>query len=112
MVRCRARLTGDWSGIYAPSGALLELDGVSLRYASTALAVADLAIVVVHGSILNSGVGVSAGNAYVDATKVDWGDPSGPSPIGTGTAFQGSGVNVMPWVGYTRHPPPCCCPPG
>ena len=52
----------------------------------------------IHGSVLHSTVGVSA-NTWVDATDVDWGDPSGPSPIGDGTPVTGSGVMVTPWVG-------------
>ena len=104
---------GDWSGITLSSptsGA--SLDNVSLRYASTALSVADGAQATVHGSILSSTMGVSAaGSDFIDATHVDWGDPSGPAPIGTGTPIQGDGVLVTPWIGFVAPAQPAPQPP-
>ncbi|GAA5141850.1 hypothetical protein GCM10023340_04290 [Nocardioides marinquilinus] len=61
----------------------------------------------IHGKILNSTVGVSS-DYYVDASDVDWGHPSGPAPIGTGTRIRGEGVDVLPWTGWVQPalPPP------
>jgi hypothetical protein len=89
---------GDWGGIQVQPTGSANLQGTTLDYASTALSVADGGQVTVHGAILNSTVGVSS-NGYVDASNVDWGSPSGPAPIGTGTFIQGSGVQPGPWTG-------------
>jgi Cutinase/Fibronectin type III domain len=96
---------GDWYGITVGTAGSATLQNVILRYAATALSVSDGGYAVVHGSILNSQVGVSS-NTWVDATNVNWGDPSGPSPIGTGTPVAGQGVLVVPWVGYVAPPLP------
>ena len=91
---------GDWAGITVSAAeGVATLDRVTLRYATTALDVADSGQATVHGAILNSTVGVSA-SSWVDATNVDWGHPSGPAPIGQGTPVQGDGVFVTPWIGY------------
>ncbi len=100
-----APAAGDWGGISVQSGGSATLRGVSLRYATTAVLAADNTDVTIHGSVLHSTVGVSA-NTWIDATDVDWGDPSGPSPIGDGTPVTGSGVMVAPWVGYSVPPKP------
>ncbi|HTR73678.1 MAG TPA: cutinase family protein [Solirubrobacterales bacterium] len=92
---------GDWEGIVAGGGSTVELEETDLLYASTALSVAEGAEATIHGSILQSTVGVSASDTFVDATDVDWGSPSGPSPIGSGTPYEGGGVLVTPWIGYT-----------
>jgi hypothetical protein len=97
---------GDWSGIEAQSGSTVSLTGASLRYASTALYVAEEAEATIHGKLLNDTVGVSSPGAYVDATEVDWGSSSGPAPIGSGTPVEGDGVLVIPWVGYRAPPKP------
>jgi hypothetical protein len=102
---------GDWGGIQVSATGTANLQGTTLRYASTALSVADGAQAEVHGKILNSSVGVSS-NDYVDATNVDWGSPSGPAPAGTGTPISGDGVDVLPWVGYVAPPPPAPVPDG
>ncbi len=91
---------GDWGGIYASGSGSVDLENAKLEYASTALAVADGAGATIHGKVLNSMVGVAGNDTFVDATDVDWGDPSGPSPLGSGTAYSGGGVMVIPWVGY------------
>ena len=94
---------GDWVGIKVQPTGSATLLNTTLEYASTALFVAEEAEATIHGSILNSTVGVYA-NTYVDATNVDWGSPSGPAPIGSGTPIQGEGVDVAPWVGFVAPP--------
>jgi hypothetical protein len=95
-----------FSGIDALSGSRVDLAGVDVRYATTALRVARGAHAEIHGRVADSSVGVSSDGVYVDATKVDWGSPSGPRPHGTGVAVQGSGVDVVPWIGYEPLPRP------
>jgi hypothetical protein len=96
---------GDWGGIYVGASGSFDLEGTTLEYASTALAVADGAGGTIHGKVLHSAMGVSS-DTYVDATDVDWGDSSGPSPIGSGTPVSGGGVAVEPWVGFVAPPVP------
>ena len=97
---------GDYDiAVNLQTGTAAGLDGVRLRFASTAVYVADGAEATIHGAILDSTVGVSA-NTWVDATNVDWGDPSGPAPNGSGTLIQGDGVFFIPWVGYVAPSPP------
>ena len=100
-----AAAANDWGGITVADTATASLQGTTLRFASTALSVAAGGDATIHGAILDSTVGVSA-SSYVDATGVDWGHPSGPSPNGTGTLIQGSDVVVQPWVGYVPPPQP------
>ena len=90
----------DWTGIEARPGSTVGLEGTTLRFASAALSVDEGAEATIHGTILDSTVGVSGGEGFVDATEVNWGDSSGPSPIGSGTPYEGGGVLVTPWVGY------------
>ncbi|MGB7963214.1 MAG: cutinase family protein, partial [Propionicimonas sp.] len=89
---------GDWGGISARAGGEAQLAGVDLRYAQTALWVADGAFARVRGRVRDSLIGVSS-NTYVDAIDVDWGDTSGPAPYGTGVSIEGVGVSFVPWVG-------------
>jgi hypothetical protein len=91
---------GDWGGIEADPGSTVDLEGAALKYAATALTATEAAEATVHGAILDSEIGVSGSEGFVDATEVNWGDPSGPSPIGAGTPYEGGGVLVTPWVGY------------
>jgi hypothetical protein len=77
-----------------------------MRFATTALAASTGADVEVHGRITDSTIGVSAGDSFVDASNVDWGHPSGPSPAGSGTPVQGDAVFFSPWVGYVPPPRP------
>ena len=96
--------TGDWSGIVAGSGSVVRLDHAVLSYAGTALSVdAGDADVSFHGVVSHDQVGVWS-MWYVDATNVDWGSPTGPSPIGSGIPVEGDGVVVVPWVGYIAPP--------
>ncbi len=95
---------GDWGGINVEQGGSASLKGTTLEYAATALSVAEETEVTIHGAILKSTVGVSA-NAYVEATEVNWGNPSGPAPFGTGTLVQGEAL-TRPWVGYVEPPIP------
>ena len=96
---------GDWHGIEVSSDGTATVQEGHLRYASTALSVADGGYAEIHGAIGHSTVGVSS-DVFVDATDIDWGDASGPSPIGTGVAVQGAGVLFNPWRGYVPPPPP------
>ena len=104
-------VAGDWSGITVGSIGTAVLQGSTLQYALTALSVADGGNAEIHGKILKSALGVSS-NFYVDATGVDWGDPSGPAPMGTGTPIAGAGVDVLPWVGWVAPPLPPAAPAG
>jgi Cutinase len=101
---------GDWNGITVASGGSAYLDDETIEYAQTGLRVTEEAEATLHGRIVNDTVGVSS-TTFVDATNVDWGDPSGPAPIGTGTSIQGGGVWATPWVGYVEPPPPPPPPP-
>ncbi|SOD73576.1 parallel beta helix pectate lyase-like protein [Jatrophihabitans sp. GAS493] len=98
-------VAGDWGGISVADGATASLVNTDIRYASTALSVADDGAAEFHGSVVTSAFGVSAGDGYVDATGVDWGDSYGPSPIGSGVAYSGGAANVVPWVGYVAPAP-------
>jgi hypothetical protein len=89
---------GDWEGIHVADGGSAQLEHTTLEYAATALSVAEEAEVTIRGAILHSTVGVSS-HAYVEATGVNWGSPSGPAPFGTGTPIEGE-VLAKPWVGY------------
>jgi len=52
-----------------------------------------------RGNLRGCGIGLDARSAF-DARYVDWGDPSGPAPFGTGAEAVGP-AQVVPWVGYT-----------
>ncbi len=101
---------GDWAGINVASGASAVLNGTTLRYATTALAVANGGNAEIHGKVLNSTMGLSA-DTFVDAVGVDWGATTGPAPYGTGTPVAGSGVMFVPWTGYVPPPRPAVPPP-
>jgi hypothetical protein len=103
---------GDWGGITVPGAGSAIMNGTSLKYGSTCLSVSDGSNgVAVHGSVATCGVGVAGGNDYLDATNVDWGSSSGPSPVGTGVPYSGAGVEVLPWVGYVPPARPVTAPP-
>ena len=76
-----------------------------MRYASTALSAATGSFAEIHGSVALSSFGVSGSDDYLDATGVDWGDASGPSPIGTGVGYSGDGVLVAGWKGWVQPTP-------
>ncbi|WP_188113629.1 cutinase family protein [Nocardioides humilatus] len=101
---------GDWNGISVADGGTATLDGTEIRYAATALTVAD-ADAELHGSVSSSEAGVISNGGFVDATDVDWGSASGPSPYGSGRSISGGGVFVVPWVGYVAPPKPTSSPP-
>jgi Cutinase len=103
---------GAWAGIRVGASGTATLLATTIRFAATALDVADSATALIHGAVTNSTLGIRA-NSWVDATGVDWGDPSGPAPIGTGTPIQGDGVFVTPWLGYVEpaRPPQSQDPP-
>ena len=96
---------GDWGGITVEPEASANLVGTTIKYATTALSVAEGDEATIHGAVLNSTTGVSA-NTYVDATEVNWGSTTGPAPGGTGTPIQGNGVVATPWVGWKAPPQP------
>jgi hypothetical protein len=101
---------GDWGGIYVQPEASANLLGTTIKYAAQGLYVAGEAEATIHGAILKSTVGVYS-DTWVDATEVDWGSPSGPSPIGAGTRVEGTSVSVTPWTGYSPPPKPAKPPP-
>ena len=101
----------DWAGIAVEVDGVGSLDGVDVRYASTAVTAAARSYVAVHGSVGLSGFGVAGSDTYLDATLVDWGDESGPEPWGSGVGYSGSGVMVAPWVGWVQPPPPAITDP-
>jgi len=102
---------GDWAGISSSgAGSSVHLAQTTIRYAATALAV-NGGQASISGKLLNDTVGVASDGTYVDATNVDWGSASGPAPQGSGTAIQGTGISVMPWVGYVPPPRPAPAPP-
>jgi hypothetical protein len=101
---------GNWKGIDVDGNGSASFLNTTLQYASTALNAAEDAEVTIHeSSVLHSTVGISA-ITFVEATHVNWGSPSGPSPIGTGTPVQGE-VLLTPWVGYVEPPRPSRPPP-
>jgi hypothetical protein len=103
-------LPGDWRGIIVGGKGSASFLHATLQYASTALKAGENVEVTIHeSSILQSTHGISA-VTFVEATRVNWGSPSGPSPIGTGTPVQGE-VLVTPWVGYVEPPKPHRPPP-
>ena len=107
-----------WAGISVADSGRAELPNTEIRYAWTGLNVWNGGEAEIHGAIFDSQTGVNA-TTYVDATNVDWGSPSGPSPIGSGTKVVGNAVDVVPWVGsqapvrptpsaWTPTPNPTC----
>lgn len=102
---------GDWAGIVVSAGGKAQLDGTTLRYADTALAVHGGTEVAIHGRIIDAHVGVWS-QTYVDATHVDWGDPSGPAPHGSGPEVVGGGIVALPWVGWVAPQLPPRTPAG
>ncbi|MBY5163284.1 SGNH/GDSL hydrolase family protein [Nitriliruptoria bacterium AS10] len=113
---------GDWDGIYAYDGGVIEAVHLEVRYATTGFSAAsDSAIAVESGSVVNSDRAVHAGNdswvlyqgavrevavgadcsgeCSVDMRYVDWSDDTGPAPYGTGPVVA-EGVRVIPWVGF------------
>ena len=101
----------DWNGITIAQGATGVLDGVAIRYASTGLTSYSELRVEIHGRFVGCISGVQS-EGFVDATNVDWGDPSGPSPVGTGAQVLGAGVVIYPYVGYVAPPRPADPPLG
>ena len=97
---------GNWDGISVSTGGAALLDATHLRFASVGLDVGFQAAAEVHGRITNSTIGVRSPSSFVDASEVDWGHPSGPAPVGTGTPIEGDGVYVATWVGMPPAPPP------
>ena len=97
---------GDWGGIRVLIGGDALLDGTRVGYASIGLDVDPQAAAEIHGQVINSTVGVRSVSSFVDASDVDWGDSSGPSPLGTGTPIEGEGVFLASWVGMPAPPDP------
>jgi len=95
---------GDWGGISIYG--TLDADQVRIRWANIGVLVGSGAVAEIHGQIVDVQAGIEAADgAFVDAREVDWGDPSGPSPFGSGSSVRGS-VIIMPWVGFVAPPPP------
>ena len=57
---------------------------------------------------MDSTAGVRS-SGFVDAVRVDWGDPSGPAPVGSGTSVQGT-VTYVPWKGWKSPVPQVVTP--
>ena len=100
-------VAGDWYGITISDG-VASLDGTTIRFASTALDVSSGAVASFRGKILDSTAGVRS-SGFVDAVRVDWGDPSGPAPVGSGTSVQGT-VTYVPWKGWKSPTPQTVTP--
>ncbi|MDM7832371.1 cutinase family protein [Cellulomonas edaphi] len=100
---------GDWAGISVGPGGAAELANAHLKYALTALTVESDGNATWSGAVSHVAAGLSAAG-YADATGVNWGDPSGPSPIGTGASAEGAGAVVFPWIGYVAPPRPPVAP--
>ena len=81
------------------SGAEADLQGVSVRRASTALSVSSGGLAVLRGEVRDSTVGLDA-QGWVDARGVDWGGDGAPSPLGTGAPVQGDGAWYVPYKGW------------
>jgi Cutinase len=93
-----------WSGgVRVYDGGDANLRGVEFRDTALSLQVDAGGHATVRGKFNHVGSGIFA-DAYVDATGTDWGDPSGPSPYGTGASVSGGGIVFLPWIGYTPQP--------
>jgi hypothetical protein len=105
-------LPGDWSGIIVSgTQSNVHLTGTDIYYASFGLALSGGAHGSAQGAFLHDTIGIwESDTATIDASGSDWGDPSGPAPLGTGTPIQGNGITVAPWVGETASPPPVAPP--
>lgn len=107
--------SNPWRGIYA-SGTTsfpgtIDMDGVDIRFAQTALSVDGAVDARIRGRVADSSVGVASASTYVDAIDVDWGSSAGPAPFGTGASATGMGVHFIPWTGYVPPPrPPVALP--
>jgi hypothetical protein len=103
---------GDWKGIEVEDGGSGEIDDTVLEYATTAVSAdAGATVAIAGGAILKSTVGVRSAE-FVEASEVDWGSPSGPSPFGSGTPIEGE-VLATRWVGFMPPAqPPRGAPPG
>ncbi|WP_188113632.1 cutinase family protein [Nocardioides humilatus] len=84
------------------------MNHTDIRYAALGMAVDSGGGAEFHGRLTDVLDGVSS-QGYLDATNVDWGDPSGPSPWGEGYSTNGT-VIFTPWVGYVAPPRPPTAP--
>ena len=101
---------GEWRGISLENGATATLENTTLQYARTAITVGEGAdLLMQKGAVLLSEVGVG-GAGYGEAVDVNWGSPSGPAPIGTGTALDDSDVVPAGWLGFVAPPKPKVTP--
>ncbi|QCC77443.1 cutinase family protein [Nocardioides daphniae] len=98
-----------WGGLYVADGGEAVLRDTTITYAATGLHTSSDGNAEIHGAILNSSSGLVA-HGFTDATDVDWGSASGPSPFGTGTSVSGTGAVVFPWRGYVAPPRPPAAP--
>ena len=89
---------GDWDGIAISAGGVASLDETTIRYALVGLDVSGGAAASLRGKVLDCRTGVRS-SGWVDALYVDWGDPSGPAPEGTGSSVEGA-VQYVPWAGW------------
>lgn len=91
---------GAWAGIVVADGGRADLGRTRLQGASVALDVQRGGSALWRGSVRRSAVALRAAD-FVDARHVDWGDPSGPSPFGSGARVEGYAAVVAPWAGFT-----------
>lgn len=89
----------NWPGLRVVGGGHADLSTAQFRRARTAVSVGETSSAAWHGAVRDSWTGLVA-HGYVDARGVDWGDPGGPSPYGSGASVQGYGAQVVPWAGH------------
>ena len=100
-----------WLGISVDEHGELDAVHTKITYTRIALTIARGAgsARFVDGSIRATDYAVIA-ESWVDARNVDWGDASGPGPIGSGARIDGL-VLASPWVGWTPPSTPQIPPP-
>ena len=90
-----------WRGVYVASGGVVSLNGTTIKDAQVGLEVAPGAAGSIRGKILSCGSGVRA-YGPVDATRVYWGDSSGPAPDGLGCSVEGF-ATYLPYTGMKKE---------
>jgi hypothetical protein len=101
---------GDWGGITLAPEATASLVGTTVEYATTAFDLAEGTTTLTEGgAVLHSTTGVS-GTGYMEAIDVNWGSPSGPAPIGTGTLIEDPYALPAGWVGFVAPSKPAPVP--
>ncbi|MBK8468241.1 MAG: hypothetical protein IPL45_00150 [Actinomycetales bacterium] len=98
-----------WGGIRVtgtdPVVPVVDLAGVDVRWAVTAVAASGATSVRIRGRLAGNVLGVSAVGSAVDARMVDWGDSQGPYRA-DGSRLADGAVIVSPWYGLVLPPLP------